>query len=72
MRNNYGINHIMNRDGVYYYIKRVPCDLSDFYAFKRLCFSLKTKSLNTACNNAWSEAKACYSEAKRDNKKLAF
>ena len=38
----------MNRDGVYYYIRRVPCDLSDFYAIKRLCFSLKTKSLNTA------------------------
>ena len=48
MRNNYGINHIMNRDGVYYYIRRVPCDLSDFYAIKRLCFSLKTKSINTA------------------------
>ena len=29
-------------------IRRVPCDLSDFYAIKRLCFSLKTKSLNTA------------------------
>ena len=42
MRNNYRINHIMNRDGVYYYIRRVPCDLSDFYAIKRLCFSLKT------------------------------
>ena len=38
----------MNRDGVYYYIRRVPCDLSDFYAIKRLCFSLKTKSINTA------------------------
>ena len=38
----------MNRDGVYYYTRRVPCDLSDFYAIKRLCFSLKTKSLNTA------------------------
>ena len=48
MRNNYGVNHIMNRDGVYYYIRRVPCDLSDFYAIKRLCFSLKTKSINTA------------------------
>ena len=42
MRNNYGVNHIMNRDGVYYYIRRVPYDLSDFYAIKRLCFSLKT------------------------------
>ena len=24
------------------------CDLSDFYTIKRLCFSLKTKSINTA------------------------
>ena len=48
MRNNYGVNHMMNRDGVFYYIRRVPCDLSDFYAIKRLCFSLKTKSINTA------------------------
>ena len=48
MGNNYGVNHIMNRDGVYNYIRRVPCVLSDFYAIKRLCFSLKTKSLNTA------------------------
>ena len=38
----------MNCNGVYYYIRRVPCDLSDFYAIKRLCFSLKTKSINTA------------------------
>ena len=48
LRDNYGINHIMNRDGVYYYIRRVPCDLSDFYAIKRLFYSLKTKSINTA------------------------
>ena len=24
----------------------MACDLSDFYAFKRLCASLKTKSIN--------------------------
>ena len=48
MRNKYRINHVMNRDGVYYYIRRLPCDLCDFYAIKRLCFSLKTKSINTA------------------------
>ena len=48
MRNNYGVNHIMNGEGVCYYIGRVPCDLSDFYAIKKLCFNLKTKSLNTA------------------------
>ena len=48
MRNNYGVNHMMNRDGAFYYIRRVPCDLNDFYAIKRLCFSLKTKSINTA------------------------
>ena len=48
MRNKYGVNHIMNGEGMYYYIRRVPCDLSDFYAIKRLCFNLKTKFLNTA------------------------
>ena len=39
---------MMNCDGVFYYIRRVPYDLSDFYAIKRLCCSLKTKSINTA------------------------
>ena len=48
MRKNYGVSPIMKRDGVFYYIKRVPCNLSDFYAIKRLCFSFKTKSINTA------------------------
>ena len=48
MRNNYGLNHIMDRYGIYYYIRQVPCELSDFYAIKRLCFSLKTKFINTA------------------------
>ena len=38
----------MNRGNVDYCIRLVPCDLSDFYAIKRLGFSLKTKSLNTA------------------------
>ena len=39
---------MMSRVGVHCYKRRVPCDLSDFYTTKRLCFSLKTKSINTA------------------------
>ena len=42
-----GVNHIMNRDDIYYYFRSVPCDISDFYENKRLSFSIKTKSINT-------------------------
>ena len=42
------------RDGIYYYLRRVPLDLADHYQVKRLCFSLKTKSLSHAHRNAKS------------------
>ena len=45
MRNKYDVSHVMYRDGVYYYVRRIPCDLASFYSVKRLCFSLKIKSL---------------------------
>ena len=48
MRNKYDASHVMYRDGVYYYVRRIPCDLTSFYSVKRLCFSLKTKSLKAA------------------------
>ena len=38
----------MCRDCVYYYVRPIPCDLTSFYSVKRLCFSLKTKSLKAA------------------------
>ena len=54
MRNKYDASHVMYRDGVYYYVRRIPCDLTCFYSVKRLCFSLKTKSLKAANRSAAS------------------
>ena len=48
MRNKYEANHVLYRDGVYYYVRRVPYDLTSHYDVKRLCFSLKTKSASAA------------------------
>ena len=48
MRNKCEANHVLYRDGIYYYVRRVPHDLSSHYDVKRLCFSLKTKSLKAA------------------------
>ena len=39
---------MLYRDGVYYYVRRVPHDLTSLYDLKRLCFSLKTKSASAA------------------------
>ena len=36
------------RNETYYFLKRVPIDLKDYYSVKRLCFSLKTKSYSSA------------------------
>ena len=44
VRNISAPNHVMNRAGVYYYIRRIPTDLRQHYSVKRLCFSLRTKS----------------------------
>ena len=54
MRNKYASNHVLLRDGIYYYLRRVPYDLTDHYQVKRLCFSLKTKSLSHANRTAKS------------------
>ena len=48
MRNKFEANHVLYRDGVYYYVRRVPYDLTSYYDVKRLCFSLKTKSASAA------------------------
>ncbi len=48
MRNKYVVNHLLNRDGNYYFVRRVPNDLKNLYVVKRLCFSLKTKSYSSA------------------------
>ena len=54
MRNKYDASHVMYLDDVYYYVRRIPCDLTSFYLVKRLCFSLKTKSLKAANRSAAS------------------
>jgi len=41
-------NHVLLRNETYYFLKRVPTDLKDYYSVKRLCFSLKTKSYASA------------------------
>ena len=48
MRNKYAANHVFLRDGIYYYLRRVPLDLAQHYSVKRLCFSLRTKSFKSA------------------------
>ena len=48
MRKKYAPEHVMIRDGVYYYVRHIPCDLIAYYNVSRLCFSLKTKSLKAA------------------------
>ncbi len=44
MRNNNVTEHVMKRD-MFYYVRHIPRDLSEYYRVKRLCFSLKTRSL---------------------------
>ena len=48
MRNKCEANHVLYRDSIYYYVRRVPYDLTSYYDVKRLCFSLKTKSASAA------------------------
>ena len=48
MRNKCEANHVLYPDGVYYYVRRMPYDLTSHYDVKRLCFSLKTKSASAA------------------------
>ena len=48
MRNKCEANHVVYRDGIFYYVRRVPYDLTFHYDVKRLCFSLKTKSASAA------------------------
>jgi len=48
MSNKCVANHVLLRNETYYFLKRVPTDLKDYYSVKRLCFSLKTKSYSSA------------------------
>ena len=49
-----GINYVRCRDGVYYFVRRVPSDLRDVYSSDRISLSLKTKALSSAARIARS------------------
>ena len=40
--------HLYIRDGVYYFVTRIPVDIRSYYSSNRISMSLKTKSLATA------------------------
>ena len=44
--------YVSNRDGVFYYVRRVPNDVRQHYASSRISFSLRTKSLRYAILSA--------------------
>ena len=46
--------YVSRRDGVFYYIRRVPHDVRQHYASSRISFSLRTKSLRSAARTASS------------------
>ena len=48
MRNKYETKHMLCRDGIHYYVRRVPYDLTSHYDVERLCLSLKTRSASAA------------------------
>ena len=48
------VRYVSNRDGVYYYTRRVPYDVRQHYASHRLSFSFKTKSYANAVRAAHS------------------
>jgi len=54
VRNISSPHHVMNRAGIYYYVRRIPADLKKHYSVKRLCFSLRTKSHSQAMRTASS------------------
>ena len=54
VRNISSPHHVMNRAGIYYYVRRIPADLKQHYSIKRLCFSLRTKSHSQAMRTASS------------------
>ena len=47
-------HHVMNRAGIYYYVRRIPADLKQQYASSHISFSLRTKSHQSALRAARS------------------
>ena len=51
---NHNQQYIQSKDGIFYFVRRVPVDVQPYYSSKRISFSLKTRSLNRAmraCNS---------------------
>ena len=49
-----GAEYLLQRDGIFYYNRRIPDDVSAQYASKRVVFSLKTRSRPAALKSAAS------------------
>ena len=45
MKHKYVAEHVMKRYDMFYYVRHIPTHLANHYSVKKLCFSLKTKSL---------------------------
>ena len=51
---NYTQQYLQFKDGIFYFVRRVPVDVQPYYSSKRISFSLKTRSLDRAlraCNS---------------------
>ena len=51
---NYTQQYLQSKDGIFYFVRRVPVDVQPYYSSKRISFSLKTRSLTRAiraCNS---------------------
>ena len=51
---NYTQQYLQSKDGIFYFVRRVPVDVQPYYSSKLISFSLKTRSLNRAmraCNS---------------------
>ncbi len=52
MRNIYTPNYLIIRDGIYYFVRRIPIDIKHHYTVHRICTSLRTRSYSVAKRGA--------------------
>ena len=55
--------YLADRDGVFYYVRRVPHDVRQHYASSRISFRLRTKSHQSALRAAKSVTQWCMCES---------
>jgi hypothetical protein len=48
--------YTFQKDGIWYFSRRVPADLSGHYRTRRIAYSLRTKSIRDAHARAMSDA----------------